>query len=270
MSERTEQVAQDYCDHMMEKANVVGTAGGDDKVLVLVTRKQPLSALASEDVVDREVDGLQTDVIEVGVIEPMLQAGASIGNHTTGTLGGFVEDEHGHVYALTNNHVAAASNEARVLTPIHSPGPHDGLGDQIGVLGRFEPIFFDRPNLIDAALVRLQDDANYEVTFHGTTTTGRVGWTVSKTGRTSGYTEGQIIGRNATIDVYFGEELGTARFTGQIITSYMLSPGDSGSVLLSTSGHPVALGFAGSSEISIHTPINLVLRTLAVRFVNED
>lgn len=266
MSDRTEELADGYREHMLNKANVVGVAGGEDNLLVMVTSKQPLSALAQEDVVDPEVEEVETDVIEVGDVRPMLKAGDSIGLEEggTGTLGGVVVDENGALYALTNNHVAANSNRAMALTTVHHPGPADGLGGRMGVLARFEPIYFDRDNLIDAALVRLDGDT-YERDHESATTTGRVGWTVQKFGRTSGHTEGKIIGRNATIDVGFGEQ-GVARFTGQIITDYMLDPGDSGSVLLSTSKHPIGLCFAGSDTISIHTPINLVLRTLAVRF----
>lgn len=266
MSDRTEELAGSYREHMLRKANVVGVAGGEDELIVLVTAKQPLSALSDEDVVDPDVEGTTTDVIEVGEITPRLRAGDSIGLELagTGTLGGIVEDENGALYALTNNHVAAASNEALALTPVHHPGPADLLGGRIGVLSRFEPIYFDRENLIDAALVRL-DPVRYEVIHETSTTTGRVGWKVQKHGRTTGHTTGKIIGRNATVDINFGEQ-GVARFVDQIITDYMLAAGDSGSMLLSTSGHPVALGFAGSETVSIHTPINLVLRTLAVRF----
>lgn len=267
MSDQTEQLADDYREHMLEKANVVGISGGEDGLLVLVTRKVPLETLSAMDVVDPEVEGVSTDVIEVGDVRPMvLKAGDSIGlsGAGTGTLGGIVTDEAGNLYALTNNHVAANSNKALALSPVHHPGAADGLGGRIGVLARFEPIYFDRANAIDAALVRL-DVNDFERTHSPDTTTARVGWRVKKHGRTSGYSKGKVIGRNTTIDVNFGEQ-GVARFVGQIITDHMLDPGDSGSVLLSTSSHPCGLGFAGSDTISIHTPINLVLRTLAVRF----
>lgn len=267
MSDRTEELSEVVQDRMLVKKNVVGVAGGEDKVLVFVERKEPLSALHTNDVVDRDIEGVRTDVIEVGKLKAMLAPGASIGlpNGGTGTLGGLVEDEMGNLYALTNNHVAAASNLARVLTPIHSPGPADGLGAQIGELDRFQPIYFDRVNLIDAALVRLREPV--EPFAEPETITGRVGWWVQKTGRTSGHTWGTVLARNATVDIDFGSQ-GVARFSGQIITEPMLEPGDSGSVILSRSGYPIALGFAGSSAVSIHNPINLVLRTLGVRFAH--
>ena len=269
MSDRTEQACTRHADRILAKANVVGIAGGDDRVLVLVTAKQPLSTLATDDVVDEQVDGIDTDVVEVGTIEALLAPGASIGipSGGTGTYGGPVVDETGTRYLLTNNHVAAASNGARVLTEIVSPGPADGTGQPIGRLARFEPIWFDALNWIDAALVRA--DGPLGTLPHATTTTGRVGWTVHKTGRTSGHTTGKIIGRNATVDIGFGSGR-VARFAGQIITDHMLDPGDSGSVLLSRAGHPVGLGFAGSPTVSLHNPINLVLRTLGVRFAGPN
>lgn len=271
MSERAEQVSQSHADHLMRKKNVVGVAGGEDEVVVFVTRKEPLSALDEADVVDPELEELETDVIEVGEITPMLGSGDSIGQEGagTGTLGGVVEDENGFRYVLTNNHVAARSNDSRVLAPLYHPGPADGLGQRFGVLARFEPIYFDRPNLFDAALVRLDSDYLGVLNrYEPDTTTGRTGWMVQKFGRTTHLTEGKVIGRNATVDVNFGSK-GTARFTDQLVTTHMLEPGDSGSVLLSRSRHPIGLSFAGSDTISLHSPINLVLRTLSVSFVDS-
>ena len=268
MSERTEEVCGHVKEHMLQKKNVVGLAGGRDLLLVFVEKKEPLSALAEEDVVDPEVEGVGTDVIEVGRIEAKLRAGDSIGlrDAGTGTLGGLVVDELGRCYVLTNNHVAANSNRARALDAVHHPGPADGLGARFGKLARFEPIYFDHPNYVDAALVAL-DDAEHRVeSFSRTTTaTARVGWRVQKRGRTTGHNEGAVIGRNAAVNVSFGA-LGVARFENQIVTTHMLDPGDSGSVLRSRGGYPLALGFAGSDTISLHNPINLVLRTLGVRF----
>lgn len=278
MSDKTEQIALEQRERLLRKANVVGVAGGEDKVIVLVTEKKPLADLNDEDVVEPRLarsitddeEEAETDVIEVGHVTPKtLVPGSSIGlkDAGTGTLGGLVVDENDALYFLTNNHVAADSNRALALTPVHSPGPADGFGERIGVLSRFEPIYFDRENYIDAALIRAEDSVSPWEAAHtiNATTTARTGWQVQKYGRTSGHSEGEVLARGATIDVDFGSQ-GVARFVDQILTTPMLEAGDSGSVLLSTSGHPCALGFAGSDQVSIWTPINLVLRTLAVRF----
>jgi hypothetical protein len=268
MSEATERACERHGDRLMRKANVVGVGDADDRVLVLVEQKLPLSALALEDVVDPTVDGVETDVVEVGRVRPMLRPGTSIGTEGhggTGTLGALVADEHGALYGLTNNHVAAASNRALAASVVRSPGPADGAGQRIGALSRFEPIWFDRPNLVDAALVRLDTrTVQAEDLLPRRVITPRVGWHVQKHGRTTGYTQGLVVARNVTIDVDFGSQ-GLARFVNQVLTTDMLSPGDSGSVLLTTGGYPCALGFAGSDDISVHNPLHLVLRTLSVR-----
>ena len=269
MSDRTEQACAHWAPDLMGKANVVGVAGGDTEVLVFVTRKRPLAQLASRDVVPDEVDGVHTDVIEVGELTAMLGPGDSIGvDGLTGTAGGIVTDEHGNLFILTNNHVAANSNRVLSGTPIVHPGPADGAGSQIGRLGRHEPLTFHQDNYLDAALVAL--DPGIVVAEdrlpRPTSTTARVGWAVHKHGRTSGLTHGKVLARNGTFDVDFGS-LGLVRFAGQIVTDKMLDPGDSGSVILSRNRYPVALGFAGSDTISLHNPIALVLRTLAVRFI---
>lgn len=277
MSDATEQACEHNAEWLMSKANVVGVAGGEDKVIVLVTTKKPLDELDPADVVDpavevhprtdgsQDAERVQTDVIEVGELKPMLAEGDSIGlsGAGTGTLGAVVTDELGRMYALTNNHVAANSNRAPMLVSVLHPGPADGAGPQMGVLARYEPIHFDRPNFVDAALVRLNPGRIVTPRGRAKTTTARVGWTVNKQGRTTGLNEGKVLGRNATVDVNFGAQ-GVARFVGQLLTTPMLWPGDSGSLLRSRAGYAVGLGFAGSDTISIHTPINLVLRTLAV------
>jgi len=266
MSEKTEKLADEHCNYLLEKENVVGVGGGEDKLVVLVTEKKEINALSKEDVVDSYLDGVKTDVIEVGKIEAKLSPGTSIGlrNAGTGTAGAVVRDRQGIRYILTNNHVAADNNRALALSVIHSPGPADNLGKRIGRLGRFEPIWFDRVNYIDAALVRLDVAPNYS-THSDWTLTPRVGWHVEKVGRTTGHTTGTVIALNVTVDVSMGSQ-GTARFSNQIMTDYMLDSGDSGSLLTSRGQHPVGLGFAGSYTVSFHNPIQRVLDTLFVRF----
>lgn len=268
MSDDTENAAQRHEDELLRLKNVVGVAGGGDRILVLVRQKEPLSALVASDVVPETIDGLDTDVIEVGDIEAMTAVGSSIGLRSagTGTLGAIVEDDFRR-YILTNNHVAANTNLAKMLEAVHHPGPADGLGGIIGRLARYEPIYFNRDNWVDAALIEVPDPSQWMAKgyFPRQTATARVSWDVHKTGRTTGRTDGEVIGRNATVRVDYGTQ-GTATFRGQILTDHMLDPGDSGSVLASRNGYAVALSFAGSDRVSIHTPINTVLNLLSVNF----
>lgn len=124
-------------------------------IVVSVTRKMPRQTLAPEDLVPRTVDDVPTDVIETGLIVPHAinrharlrpaRPGISIGhqNGTAGTLGAYVRRD-GKLFILSNNHVLALLNKARVGDAILQPGPSDGgsLLDQIGSLAEFVPLQF--------------------------------------------------------------------------------------------------------------------------------
>lgn len=149
-----------------------------------------------------------------------------------------------------------------------------GLRQHAGGLGGFHhrlEAWRDDPqavNRIDAAVARPQDEADVlaEVLeigpIHGTRP-AELGLRVRKSGRSSGLTTGEITVLETTITVGYGDS--TAQFSGQIVTTAMSRPGDSGSVLVE-SGGPRAVGllFAGSDLATIYNPISDVLRALAV------
>lgn len=188
-------------DAMMRKKNVVGlgigvkiTNGlptGKPALVTYVTSKKPLETLENEDVIPELLDGIETDVIEIGMptVQPStkendllrtlpsnqlntrirpVKGGWSVGhpNITAGTIGAVVfnkeEQNPLKYYILSNNHVLANSNHASIGDPILQPGPVDGgrsPDDQIATLSRFVPIDFtpDKPesehdNLVDAAI----------------------------------------------------------------------------------------------------------------------
>ena len=125
-------------------------------VICSVAKKKPLAQLAAKDIVPQSLDGVATDVIEVGVIRALATlpterwrpapGGVSIGHRdiTAGSLGCVVRKD-GKAYILSNNHVLAASNAGQIGDPILQPGPYDGgkLGtDEIATLAEFVPITF--------------------------------------------------------------------------------------------------------------------------------
>jgi hypothetical protein len=148
---------------LLAKENVVGVATGfkEDKsaesgelsVVVLVAQKKPLAALSAEDVVPPTIDGVRTDVYEVGYLRafdtprdrfrPVIPSGVSFGHYkiTAGTLGTIVTDRTtGEKLILSNNHVLANSNDALVGDAILQPGPTDGgqnPADMVAQLERF-------------------------------------------------------------------------------------------------------------------------------------
>lgn len=177
-------------------------------------------------------------------------------------------------YVLSNNHVLANSNNANIGDPVLQPGPYDGGSyprDVIARLSRFVPIRFDgQCNLVDAAIAEgpfhLLDREIYWIGYVKGVSTVSIDTLVQKTGRTTNYTTGKVIGVNATVNVNYGGNL-VAKMCRQIVTSNMSAPGDSGSLLCDMNENAVGLLFAGSSRVTIHNDIRYVLWLLSIRIV---
>ncbi len=261
---------------------------------VFVEKKLPKSDLAREDIVPAELDGIPTDVVEVGKIEALAFTakqrpavpGFSIGHHaiTAGTFGCVVEDLRrrdgtgGDYLILSNNHVLADVNKGRQGDLILQPGPFDGgqfPSDAVATLDRFEPIvlsgFANPPgyNLVDAAVARPQDSRLITPSIIGVAMPNAIGqalpgMAVLKVGRTTEVTAGVVLATNATVAVGYGAD-GIGTFRHQIITTGMAAGGDSGSLLMDFNLNAVGLLFAGSAVITIHNHIADVEVALGVR-----
>jgi hypothetical protein len=315
---------------ILSKPNVVGVGTGykvsrgqvtdELSVVVLVRDKLPPAGLTPAAMVPSQVDGVRTDVIQVGDLRALqsrtdrwrpVPGGVSLGHYqiTAGTFGAVVRDRTtGDRLILSNNHVLANSNDAQVGDPILQPGPVDGgrlEDDVIARLERFCPIQFTvqpgecsiagavavlanllarllgaqhrlktlkvqaATSLVDAAVARpvdgvtLQDEILDIGVVEGTAPASLL-MPVRKSGRSTGFTTGQIVVLDATVDVGYGNNR-TARFENQIVTSAMSAPGDSGSLLVAgDSLQAVGLLFAGSDQATIHNPIQAVLDCLDI------
>ena len=192
---------------------------------------------------------------------------------TAGTIGARVKVG-GNTYALSNNHVFAASNGASVGDAVIQPGTYDGgsnPADNLGTLAQYVPIKFDGScNYIDAAIASVDPSVlsnstpsnGYGVPSSSTVAVGNLSFdqSVEKYGRTTGYTSGRVYAINANVNVNYS--VGTALFCNQIIITpgTFSSGGDSGSLVVTSSGkNPVGLLFAGSSQYTIINPIQDVL-----------
>jgi len=195
---------------------------------------------------------------------------------TAGTLGCRVY-RGGEVFALSNNHVYANENLAKIEDEVIQPGTVDGGAlpdDYIGYLEDFEPIVFHprANNTIDAAIASTTVDLVGNATpgdGYGTPSSTPVDATfrmaVQKYGRTTGLTTGTVAYVSVTTRV--GYDSGQARFINQIAISpgTFSDGGDSGSLIVTDPGkNPVGLLFAGSSSYTIANPINLVLERFNV------
>lgn len=154
---------------LLSKRGVVGVGigyknaqdGDNDElsVVAMVEQKKPLTAIQDEDKIPRELNGIKTDVIEVGIMRaqvntgsrdfwrPTIPAGVSIAHYmvTAGTFGALVYDAGGTAYILSNNHVLANSNDALINDPILQPGATDGgnpSSDSVAVLHRYAKLSY--------------------------------------------------------------------------------------------------------------------------------
>lgn len=176
--EEAKQAKSAHRTNILAKPNVVGLGVGyketadrvtdELSVVVLVRHKVPLVSLPTEGIIPQEVNGVRTDVMQVGEIRPLQSrtdrwrpapGSVSIGHFeiTAGTFGCTVHDqESGERLVLSNNHVLANSNSASLGDPILQPGPMDGgrvETDTIAHLERFSPIRFNsEPPTCDIAM----------------------------------------------------------------------------------------------------------------------
>jgi hypothetical protein len=266
-------------------------------VKVYVHRKVPEAELGRRRL-PRTVRGIPTDVEEIGLIhafagsctdrrhEHVVPApcGYSVG-HTLvnrGTIGAVVRDigrtDSGVRYILSNNHILAAANRGTIGDPIVQPGPKDGgtvPNDVIGSLERFVPLDFSNPNIVDAAIAKI-DPAAVDPSICGIgpiqgTVKAAADMTVFKHGQMSGMTRGVITDVDADIRVRY--VTGQAQFLNTILirgvppTTPFGEPGDSGSAIVDDGGRICGLLFGGSldRDVTFANPIRDVFARLRIR-----
>ncbi|MFB3083378.1 MAG: hypothetical protein ACE1Z4_07975 [Gammaproteobacteria bacterium] len=123
-------------------------------------------------------------------------------------------------------------------------------------------------NLVDAAIARplISGDVTDEIleigTIQGSGEAG-LGTGVKKSGRTTGFTTGEILQIDVTVDVQYGPGQ-VARFTDQLLAGPMSQGGDSGSAVLDNDDHLVGLLFAGSDNTTIINRIGNVFSALGI------
>jgi S1-C subfamily serine protease len=234
-------------------------------------------------------------------IRPM-RIGLSVGHHaiTAGTLGGFLRpateepDDSSALYLLSNNHVLADENRAQVGDVILQPGSYDGgvqPDDRVATLESFVPVEPEAVNTVDCAMARVDDDVAVDVArlgddavLAGVTDLVESGEDrVTKTGRTTGLTEGRVTAFELD-NVVVGYDRGNLRFDNQLeIESATDAPfsqgGDSGSLIVTASDRLAAgLLFAGSDQggrgdagLTYANPITAVTDALdAILAVKDD
>lgn len=237
----------------------------------------------------------------IGITNP---AGAYPDSLSVGTAGFYMKDEEGTRYVVSNNHVIGGSNNAKRGDAIVQPGTLDLTGLELRTFNTLRSLlgntqiaqltdlvqlnFMNNNNVpinrVDAALARLTDSRRGmtdldRLTFGGVirkvATPYRVDATgslqgsarVYKVGRTTGYTEGQVVGIAGTATIPYPG--GDAYFVDQIVvrpTQDNVGPfsdrGDSGSAVLNDRHELVGLLYAGTGRHTLVNPIARVVREL--------
>lgn len=266
---------------------------------VYVEAKRPLEDIAAP--VPKNVGALETDVIEIGRLQPQpvhrrvrpIQPGCSLGHvkATGGTLGCIVRKRGGgpERFILSNAHVLASNGKAAIGDEIVQPAIADGgvAGqDRIATLGAFVPFNYATdgfPNVVDAALAEIaRPPIAYRLAFLGgnsnpsrLSNSVRVGMKVQKTGRSTGHSWGRIIDTDFQAIVPYPDPDDPAKtrnvlFRDQVLCTRFTDPGDSGALVLSSSGRVVGLHFAGSPDVSVFNRISRVFEALDVELETSD
>jgi len=248
---------------IIRKANVNVVYQKGDRLIVNVIKKLPLSDLKNQDIVPRIVDGLQTDVIEIGEItdfnykkyRPVMGGISCIeSNKGSGTLGVIVKDATtGGLAGLTCNHCAGTlfdiehtwpvyGNTALSHIKMYQPSPNDG-GESIDSLGapiRAIPTQYgdNGNNLVDAAIIEIPYDmAKTDIQnihigpfqFIEDKLGYEAGTEVWKNGRTTDFTQGSITATEVDAMVTSGSDY--AYYSDLIMMDLEANPGDSGSII---------------------------------------
>jgi hypothetical protein len=207
----------------------------------------------------------------------------SLTGNTTGNSGSITVYSGGASstgYLLSNNHVFARENAATSAEQEDQPGRYDNncnAGNGIASLYAWNFISSTSNNLYDVALAGCSSSetwtpymwngsngALYKPT--NSVATPIVGLSVTKVGRTTGYTTGSISGINVTITV--GYSGFNATFVNQIyVRGTFIKAGDSGSMMCDASGDPVGLDFAGSNTASFANPMAPIANDFGLSFV---
>ncbi len=218
--------------------------------------------------------------------------GVSVGHFdiTAGTLGclavGNQAPRDQRLMVLSNNHVLANSNDARLGDCIAQPGPADGgscPADQIAILERFVPIRFGSGfNYVDCAtawawpdrvrreLIYLSGGERRLFRVGGNPIAPSVGMLVGKSGRTTQLRQGRITAVNVTVNVNYGAGR-VAQFRDQVairgLSGDFSAGGDSGSLIWQWASdlRPLGLLFAGGGGTTFGNRITRVLSALDVR-----
>ena len=238
-------------------------------IRIYVTKKLPESMLRKDEIIPKVVEGIPTDVVEIGRIKalavydkkyrpaPCGVSTSRLDERAAGTIGWWLVDEDGQLYLMSNNHVWAKENQGVQGDKLVQPGVLDGgtEDDVIAELYDFIPIDFTETgvNHVDVAIATPLDMGNlYTSIMELGGVTGKrdpqLNEEACKVGRSTGKTCGTVTDDSASVDVLY--ESGMAHFDDVFFVKgeNVVQGGDSGSPIIGSDGKFLGLLFAGNDE----------------------
>jgi hypothetical protein len=249
---------------------VVGGEVTDESCIRVYVRKKLPEDVLKEHSIPARIKGIPTDVIELNLrtmagtmttttstLCRPLAGGCSLGSllyDEVGTLGLVVRSEidEDSLFGLTCYHVMCPTDHFIEGDPISQPGLGDG-GDSSSLMGEaYDCALRDH---IDVGLVRLTAASEVGKLSDGTIVS-RIGsklrGTVTKLGKTSGSTVGQIVDSNLTFIVQYDFGLRYEHHHLLLVRSQtdepFMRPGDSGAALLNEDSELVGLMIGGDED----------------------
>jgi hypothetical protein len=188
--------------------------------------------------------------------------------------------------ALLNKHQLVTSDKYAIITNAHVTQddvrtPKECVIVQPGVIttgaiGRAVytlPIVPGKNNEYDVSMVVIDETLtgvlpqNIKVGTIVGARDGVIGEAVTKYGRTTELTNGELLAKNTTINIDYGDPVGKVTFVGLDLYSAMSSKGDSGSVIVATKDNSaVSLLFAGSDTVTMGIPMVKIMNKLHFTF----
>jgi hypothetical protein len=198
---------------------------------------------------------------------------ATWGDHVD--VGDLVRISNTHVYSDTINETPV-DGSATVL----QPSPFDGgdAADAVGVLAGYAPL--KDGGTVDAAArsvsIASESWRHYDALAptHGGVRRDDyqaiIGRDVLKGGRTTGETKAAIRAHDASVNIRYGDPVGTVTLRHQLVAGDMSRGGDSGSPVFLSDGALVGHLFAGSSNTTIINRAAAIEQTLGVELMPDE
>ena len=262
-----------------------------------VDRKIEERFISKNNIIPKTYMGIKTDVVNIGKlnffnqttfnddsnlsskIRPLKGGYAIETELSEGTIGCIVSKQmrgKKTFFILSNNHVLTARENLNIGAPIFQPEEDENNENFVANLTTYVPFNYDDGsddplvNYVDCAIARINNSqlASNKIAIIGEikgVSEPKLGLQIKKVGKSTGYTEGEIITIGQTVSSKIDEEKSVI-FKNLIVANLKSSFGDSGSVIVNENNEVVGLLIGGdiAEETSTFSNIQEVLKRLKV------